>query len=105
MMQNDGPQNDGPQNDEGQNYGRQGYRRRNTGGRNTGGRSMQSMLRFRWALTALSAVLAVVLLASGAVLIGAVIGVMAVTRTVMMLQWQRRGRELRQGYASRTTDE
>ena len=66
---------------------------------------MQSMLRFRWALTALSAVLAVVLLASGAVLIGAIIGVMAVTRTVMMLQWQRRGRELRQGYASRKTDE
>jgi len=52
-----------------------------------------------------TAVLAVVLLASGAVLIGAVIGVMAVTRTVMMLQWQRRGRELRQGFASPTTDE
>lgn len=53
-------------------------------------RSMQSMLRFRWALTALSGVLAVVLLATGSVLIGGIIGVMAVTRTVMLLQWQRR---------------
>jgi hypothetical protein len=77
----------------------------NNGRQNNARRSMQSMLRFRWALTALSAVLAVVLLASGAVLIGAIIGVMAVTRTVMLLQWQRRGRELRQGYAGRATDE
>lgn len=53
-------------------------------------RSVQSMLRFRWALTALSAVLAVVLLASGSVLIGGIIAVMVVTRGVMLLQWQRR---------------
>ena len=100
MMQGSGQQNDG-----GQNYGRRNYGRQNFGRQHNGGRSMQSMLRFRWALTALSAVLAVVLLASGAVLIGAIIGVMAVTRTVMMLQWQRRGREVRQGYAGRATDE
>jgi Flp pilus assembly protein TadB len=69
-----------------------------------GNRSMQSMLRFRWALTALSLVLAVVLLARGAVLIGGIIGVMAVTRTVMLLQWQRRSRERRERFAGRSTE-
>ena len=47
------------------------------------------MWRTRWALVGLSALLAVVLIASGSVLIGAVIGVMAVVRTVMILRWQR----------------
>lgn len=52
-------------------------------------RSRQSMWRTRWALVGLSALLAVVLIASGSVLIGAVIGVMALVRTVMILRWQR----------------
>lgn len=52
-------------------------------------RSRKSMWRTRWALVGLSALLAVVLIASGSVLIGAVIGVMAVVRTVMILRWQR----------------
>jgi hypothetical protein len=56
-------------------------------------RSRKSMWRMRWLLVGLSALLAVVLIASGAVLIGALIGVMAAVRTVMILQWQRqRGR-------------
>lgn len=83
-----------------ENNGRQGR------GRQINGRgSMQSMLRIRWALTALSFVLAAVLLASGSVLIGGIIGVMAVTRVVMLVQWQRRAHDLRQRYAGRTTDE
>ena len=80
-----------------ENNGRQGS------GRQINGRG--SMLRIRWALTALSFVLAVVLLASGSVLIGGIVGVMAVTRVVMLLQWQRRAHDLRQRYAGRTTDE
>ncbi len=47
------------------------------------------MWRMRWVLVGLSALLAVVLVASGAVLIGAIIGVMAVVRTVMIVRWER----------------
>jgi hypothetical protein len=50
----------------------------------------------RWLLVALSALLAVVLIASGVVLIGAIIGVMAVVRAVMIVQWQRGGNRFRQ---------
>ncbi len=57
-------------------------------------RSRSSMLRMRWALVGLSAVLAVVLIVSGAVVIGVLIGVMAVVRTVMIVRWQRFGHPL-----------
>lgn len=65
-------------------------------------RSRNSMLRMRWVLVGLSAVLAVALIASGALVIGVIIGVMAVVRTVMILRWQRFGRlGARPGGASR----
>jgi len=50
-------------------------------------RSRQSMLRMHWGLVGLSGLLAVVLLASGSVVIGGIIGVMAVVRTVMLFRW------------------
>jgi hypothetical protein len=46
------------------------------------------MRRMRWALVGLSALLAVVLIASGAVIIGAIVAVIVVVRTVMILQYQ-----------------
>jgi hypothetical protein len=61
-------------------------------------RSRKSMWRVRWVLVGLSALLAVALIASGAVLIGAIIGVMAVVRAVMIAQWQRAGHPARQRY-------
>jgi hypothetical protein len=61
-------------------------------------RSRKSMLRMRWVLVGLSTVLAVALIASGAVLIGVIIGVMAVVRVVMIARWQRGGSPLRQRY-------
>jgi hypothetical protein len=57
----------------------------------------QRMMTFRWVLTGLSALLAVILIASGAVLIGAVIGAMAVVRTVMFLQWRHHTQAFRPG--------
>jgi hypothetical protein len=51
----------------------------------------------RWVLVALSGILAVALVAAGAVVIGVVIGVMAVVRTVMLLQWRRRAAAFRPG--------
>lgn len=56
------------------------------------------MWRLRWLLVGLSALLAVVLIASGAVVIGAIIGVMAAVRAVVILRWQRYGHTLRQRY-------
>jgi len=53
-------------------------------------RARKTMWRTRWALVGLGAVLAVVLLLSGAVVIGAIVGVMAIVRAVLILQWQRR---------------
>ena len=61
-------------------------------------RSRKSMFRTRWLLVGLSALLAVVLIASGVVLIGVIIGVMAVVRAVMIVRWERDGARLRQGY-------
>jgi CHAD domain-containing protein len=52
-------------------------------------RARKNMRRTRWVLVALGALLAVVLMLSGAVIIGAIIGVMAVVRAVLILQWQR----------------
>jgi hypothetical protein len=62
------------------------------------GRSRKSWWRLRWLLVGLSALLAVVLVASGAVLIGVIIGLMAVVRAVMIVRWQRYGAMLRQRY-------
>jgi hypothetical protein len=60
-------------------------------------RSRQSMWRMRWVLVGLSAVLAVVLIASGAVVIGVIIGVMAGVRAVMIFRWQRPGAQFGRG--------
>jgi len=49
------------------------------------------MRRTRWVLVGLSALLSVVLIAYGAVLIGAIIGVMAAVRAWMIFQYQRNG--------------
>jgi hypothetical protein len=60
-------------------------------------RSRQRMMTLRWVLVGLSALLAVVLLASGAVLIGVVIGAMALVRTVMFWQMRHRMQAFRPG--------
>jgi len=54
-------------------------------------RSRTNMRRTRWVLVGLSALLSVVLIAYGAVLIGAIIGVMAAVRAWMIFQYQRNG--------------
>ncbi|HEY6427944.1 MAG TPA: hypothetical protein VIX84_12040 [Acidimicrobiales bacterium] len=50
----------------------------------------RSMRRTRWLLVGLSGLLVVVLIASGAVVIGAIVAVMAAVRAVMLLRWQPR---------------
>jgi hypothetical protein len=64
--------------------------------------SLETMLRWRWALTAVGAVLAVVLIANGAVLIGALIGVMVVMRTVIITKMTRRRQEMRERFQGRS---
>jgi hypothetical protein len=61
-------------------------------------RSRNSMWRMRWALVGLSGLLAAVLIASGAVVIGIIIGVMAVVRAVLIMRFQRHQFPLRQRY-------
>ena len=51
-------------------------------------RARKNVWRTRWLLVGLGAVLAVVLVLSGAVVVGAIIGVMAVVRAVLLVQWQ-----------------
>jgi hypothetical protein len=51
---------------------------------------VQSMRALRWVLVALSAVLAVFLVARGSVVIGLIVGAMAVTRAVLFLRMQHR---------------
>ena len=63
-------------------------------------RSRKSMWRMRWALVGLSGLLAAVLIASGAVVIGIIIGVMAVVRAVLIMRFQRHQFPLRQRYGS-----
>jgi hypothetical protein len=55
----------------------------------------------RWILVALSAALAVVLFARGNVVIGALIGAMAVTRAVFLVRFHHRREELRRRLAQR----
>jgi Flp pilus assembly protein TadB len=60
------------------------------------------MIRMRWAITALGAVIAVVLILSGAVLIGVLLGAMAVMRAVMVYKVTQRRKELRARFPGRT---
>jgi hypothetical protein len=62
---------------------------------------MQSMRAFRWVLVALSALLAVFLIARGSVVIGAIVGAMAVTRAVFFLRMQRRREQLHERLTAR----
>jgi hypothetical protein len=60
-------------------------------------RARQRLMNLRWVLVGLSAVLSVVLIASGAVVVGVVIGAIAVVRTMVVLQWQHHVRGFRPG--------
>jgi hypothetical protein len=60
-------------------------------------RARQRMMNLRWVLVGLSAVLAAVLIASGAVVVGVVIGAIAVVRMMVVLQWQHHMRGFRPG--------
>jgi hypothetical protein len=55
----------------------------------------------RWVLVALSAVLAIALLASGNVVIGAIIAAMVAVRTVMLATFVRRRREFASRFPGR----
>jgi len=55
------------------------------------------MRRMRWVLVALSTLLAVVLIVSGVVVIGAIIGVMAAVRAFMLVQYQGGGARMHAG--------
>lgn len=55
--------------------------------------SMNAFWVLRWVLVALGLLLALVLLSSGAILLGLVIGALAVTRAVIILNWQQRRRQ------------
>ena len=61
-------------------------------------RSRNSVWRMRWALVGLSGLLAAALIASGAVVIGIIIGVMAAVRAVLIMRFQRQQFPLRQRY-------
>jgi hypothetical protein len=65
----------------------------------------ETMLRWRWALSALGAVVAIVLIASGAVLIGVLLGVMAIVRALMLTKMTRRHREIRARYSAQGSSE
>ena len=62
---------------------------------------MKSMRVIRWILVALSLALAVVLVVHGNVVVGALIGAMAVTRAVLFTRVQRRRERFRQHIARR----
>jgi energy-converting hydrogenase Eha subunit G len=63
--------------------------------------SMTSMWVMRWVIVALSAALAVVLIARGNVLIGVLVGALAVTRMVFFVRLQRRRDQFRRRMAGR----
>jgi hypothetical protein len=58
---------------------------------------MQTIWRIRWALMGLSFALAVALIASGAVFIGALLAAVAGVRLTMMIMWRRRRRDFGRG--------
>jgi hypothetical protein len=62
---------------------------------------MRSMRVVRWILVALSIALATVLILRGNVIVGGLIGALAVTRGVMTVQMQRRRERFRQAIAHR----
>ena len=62
---------------------------------------MASLRVLRWILVALTATLAVILIASGHVLVGVVLGAIAVTRAIMFVTLQRRRSEFRARIAER----
>jgi hypothetical protein len=64
-------------------------------------RSRESMLRIRWVLVGLGGVLSIALVANGSVLIGALIGAMAITRAVMLVKWSRLGKQRQAAFAER----
>ena len=55
---------------------------------------MESFWKWRWVMVGLGAVLAVVLIANGNIVVGGLIGAMAVVRIVMFSKLQRRRTEL-----------
>jgi len=55
--------------------------------------SMRSFWALRWLMVALGVLLGVVLIATGAVLIGVIILALAGTRLAMILTWQQRRRQ------------
>jgi hypothetical protein len=63
--------------------------------------SMQSIFRIRWVLVGFAAVFSVILTANGEVLIGALVGAMAILRIVMLLRWKQRRDEMRRRYPRR----
>jgi len=62
---------------------------------------MPSMWVMRWVIVALSATLAVVLIARGNVLIGVLVGALAVTRMIFFVRLQRRRDQFRRRMAGR----
>jgi hypothetical protein len=58
-------------------------------------RTMQNLWTIRWVLMGLSAVIAVVLIASGAVVLGLLLAGIAIVRLLMMLMFWRRRRDVR----------
>jgi hypothetical protein len=62
---------------------------------------MQSMRVFRWILVALSALLSAFLIVRGNVLIGVIVGAMAVTRAVLFLRMQHRREQLHERIIAR----
>jgi uncharacterized membrane protein len=62
---------------------------------------MTSMRVIRWILVALSLALAVVLIVHGNVVVGGLIGAMAVTRAVLFVRMQHRRERFRQQIARR----
>lgn len=58
----------------------------------------KSARRTRWLLVGLSTALAVVLIANGAVVVGAIIGVMAVVRAAMLTRFGRNADQLQHTY-------
>ncbi|HZP31563.1 MAG TPA: hypothetical protein VFC99_21600 [Acidimicrobiia bacterium] len=59
-------------------------------------RTLRNIWTIRWVLMGLSVLLAIALLASGAVLIGVLLLAIVAVRVTMMVMWQRRRREFRQ---------
>jgi hypothetical protein len=62
---------------------------------------MTSTWALRWMLVALTGVLAVVLITRGNILIGGLVGAIAVTRAILLIQQRHRRREIRERFRQR----